>query len=234
MEKEPKTFIEAYRAWREKYGFTHEQVMWFHTLCFSFYVYVIVAFYTAGINGMLISRQVNVTVGYVSLVLILLSMAMSSICYFWNFADRYLQYRKYFGVVGFMFAFVHFVISFTLIQTWAGIDKFLANPENIIPFYTGLGSLLLLTFLTVISYHWAIKAFGAEWWRRLLRFGYLALILGVVHTAARGGGDWMLWLTGKADYLFPPFGLLMATGTIVIILLRIAMYIDIKRNHLRK
>lgn len=206
--------------------------MWFHTIVLSVYVYIVVAFYTGGVGGLFLSRQVNISIGYVGMVFILLSMAMSSICYFWNFADHYLSYRKYFGVVGFVYSFIHLIISLTLIQVRIGLGPFLMNPENILPFYAGLASLLLLFFLTVISHGEAIRKLGGGLWRRLMRFGYLALILAVVHTAARKLPDWVMWSTGNADFLLPPFGLIMLVGTIVVILLRILMYFDIKKKNL--
>ncbi len=215
--------IQSYRESREKWGLSHEQTMWLHSILLSLYVYVVVAFYTSGITGFLVSRQVNISIGYVGLIFLLLSMGMSSICYFWNFADRYLAYRKYFGILGFVYSLIHFVISFTLIQVRTGFGLFLQDPSNTLPFFTGLSSLLILLTLTVLSHRIPMRWLG-KWWRRIMRFGYLALILAVLHTAARQGGEWIGWITFQREYVLPPFGLLMFIATCVVLLLRALMW----------
>ncbi len=218
--------IQNYRDARVNWGLTQEQVMWMHSILLSFYVYIVVAFYTSGITGFLVSRQVNISIGYIGLIFILLSMAMSSICYFWNFADRYLAYRKYFGILGFVYSLIHFVISFTLIQVRTGFIPFLQDPSNTLPFFAGLSSLVILFVLTSLSHRIPMRWLG-PWWRRIMRFGYLALILAVVHTAARQGGEWIGWISFQREYLLPPFGLLMFIATAVVLLLRVIMWYGI-------
>lgn len=223
-------FVEKYRAWREEKGISHEQAMWIHVVGLAFYLYVIICFYTAGIRGLFEPKFVNIAIGYVSMFLILLSMGMSSICYFWNFADRYLMYRKHFGIVGFIYAAMHFGLSLLLVQKWVGLPAFFANPKTPFPFTTGLISLLVLAFMTVISHRLAIRYLGGPLWRALLRGGYLAIIFAVLHTAARKGEVWWLWVTGQANYILPPMGLLVFVAMIVVLGLRVGMEIDIRRK----
>lgn len=180
--------------------------------------------------GVLHTRVANTALGYSAYMLILLAMAMSSICYFWNFADKYMIYRKYLGIMGSIYALLHFILSLLLILERTSLTDFILNPRNTVPFITGFISLVLLLFLTSISYAWAAKLLGGKLWRALLRLGYAAVILSVIHMSWRNMESWGEYLSGDTLMLFPPLSMLISVVTLVILFLRLIMQYDLSQK----
>ena len=229
------SLISKYESWLEQQGVSHETVLWTNSIIVSVYVYIVVALYIGGIEGLGELRLVNKATGYVGYILILLSMAMSSFCYFWNFADKYMLYRKYLGVVGALYACFHFVFSLYLIMRFTTLTEFILNPDNTAPFFLGLAATVVLVFLIVISFKWAVTVLGGTLWRNLLRLGYLAVIFSILHLCWRSVGDWVAWLQQENGILLPPMSLLMALVTGVILFLRLLMQWSImKKVHMKQ
>ncbi|MCX7996626.1 MAG: ferric reductase-like transmembrane domain-containing protein [Patescibacteria group bacterium] len=222
--------IKAYREWRDMKGITHEDAMWFQAIVFAVYIYILTALYIGGIRGLLLPQFVEIALGYTSLVLLLCAMGMSSICYFWDFADRYMGYRKHFGVLAWLYASMHFGLMLVHAEYRVGLETYVSDPRTAGPLYASLTTLLILTFMTVISHRLAIRNLGEEMWRVLLRLGYLALMFAMARIAMTDGVSWWAWLTGDSEALLPPLGLLLFTGGLVVLTLRTAMEIH-RRIH---
>ena len=77
---------------------------------------VIFGLFYGYLHWMAIPNLLNKAVADTSVVLISLSMLFSSICYFWNFADTKIVYRKHLGLVGFAYAVVHLLLSFSALK----------------------------------------------------------------------------------------------------------------------
>lgn len=203
--------------------------LWFQSLSLASYVYIIVALYIAGLDGLVTPRYVNLALGDTATIMVILSMGMSSITYYWHVADHAMLFRKHFGIIGFVFSLFHFIFSLVLIEQHRTLTAFIWDPHNTVAFFTGLGAFIILTFMTVISHRLAVKYLGGRVWRVLLRLGYVAILLSVVHIMWRNWGEWFGWLTGKSDSLFPPMGLLITVAAVSVCILRIGMYFGTKK-----
>jgi len=60
-----------------------------------------------------------------------------------------------------------------------------------------------------------------------MRLGYAAVVLGILHIAARQGGEWLAWITFQRDAILPPFGLILFVATAVVLVLRLIMWYGI-------
>ena len=198
-------------------------VLWFQSLSLACYIYIICGLYVGGLEGLVNIKLVNIAIGHTGMLMVILSMGMSSITYFWHVADHAMLFRKYFGIIGFVFAMFHTIISLLMIGKWSTFVVFVQNPRNTVAFFTGLAALSILAFMTIISHRLAIKLFGGRVWRNLLRLGYAAILLSLVHILWRNWQEWLGWLMGRSESFVPPLGLLVTIAAITICILRLAM-----------
>lgn len=197
--------------------------LWFNVLFYSFIIFVIFALYYFAVRGSLNIWSINRVFGDVSMILIGLSFALSGICYFWDFADAFIIYRKELGVVGLGYALIHTVIALTNMHNIFPLTTFFFGKENVIPFGSALIALIMYIGMVIISNRYLIRKIGGQTWRRLLRVGYIAYILSIIHFGILGYSDWLEWLVGKGSVM-PPFGLLIFIFGIFVIGLRIVLF----------
>lgn len=172
------------------------------------------------------ARLLNHTVADVSILLIGLSFALSGICYFWNFADTLIMYRKDLGLNGFYLALTHTI----LVLIRRPVSSFL-EPERIGPFMAAVLSLLIFTVMASVSNRYAITALGGVAWRRVLRFGYVAYILGLIHAGMLGIDRWIAWVlttpTSMAT-LLPPMSFMVFIFGCFVLGLRLVLQYDLR------
>lgn len=164
--------------------------------------------------------DLNRSVAFTAMIVIGLSFALSGLCYFWNFVDTKIVYRKYLGIVGWVVLLMHFVISIALIPERFPFPEYYI--EHIVPFIFGLAGLFGITFMAVISHKHFIAKFGGVKWRKLLRLGYWFYLFGVIHYAIRGFEFWGRWMR-EMDSL-PPLSMLATIFALWVFGLRIALW----------
>lgn len=147
------------------------------------------------------------------------SFAMSGFCYYWDFLDKKIIYRKYLGVIGFIYALAY---SLTLVildpeRYFYHLLDNLYDPEIIL----GLSAMTIFTFMFVISRTKIMLSLGPQLWRKLLRVGYLAYFLLVVRAWYIEKDLWYDWFSALEG--FPPPRLLMAAFAILVVLFRISI-----------
>lgn len=213
-----------YRAWREARGVDHETAMWGQAIVFAVYIYLLCAMYLGGVNGLLQPKFVLAAAGYTWLILLLCAMGMSVVCYYFGFPDVYMAYRKHLIILAWVYAVMHFALTLILAESAMGLDVFMALPAASASFLIQITTLVILTFLTVISHRLSIRYLTGPMWRAMLRLGYLALLFGVAGDALVQGESWWNWLTSRADSLFPPLGLIVFMGAAAIAGMRWAMH----------
>lgn len=201
------------------------------TLIFSLAVFVSVCMYylltEIGFGLEMINKSLSTT----AVFMMGLSFAMSGIAYFWDFADKKISYRKYLGLIGYYYIFWHAVVSlyyYFLADTTLGkFDVFnnwsftFFEVNNIFAFVSGLVAFGIFTFMALISNKYAMRFLGKRW-RPILRIGYIAIFLGMIHVAIKSFPVWVLWITGGMG-LLPPMSLLTVVFISSVILLRIVM-----------
>src|SRR3989344_2696076 len=147
--------------------------LWVRIIIFSILVFGLVIGYlylTGGYGFLIVANQ---AAGETGLLVMGLSMALSGLSYFWNFADRFIQYRRYLGVVGFGFALYHGLYSFAnyFISENGGarFDLFYNFPvlgtmvSNIWAFSFGLTALLIFAGMAAVSNNQGMRLLG-KWW----------------------------------------------------------------------
>ncbi len=159
-------------------------------------------------------------------LLISLSMLMSALAYFFNFADRLVIYRKYIGVVGFFFALYHLFLSRLVLQNL--LNNF-AWQNWQWPILTGLLAFLIFALMAIISNQLAIRLLGAKLWRLILRTGYLGLILVLLHVFLLKSARWLSWL--KDGMQTPPaLSLIVTILILLVVLVRIVLEWSLRRR----
>lgn len=168
----------------------------------------------------------NQSVAWTSVILIGLSFALSGICYFWDFADTKIIYRKHLGVVGYHYGIIHFLLTIYIIAQRSNIFEYFASDELFWPFLLGVLALMYFAFMTMISSQYLVHELGSHRWRVLLRIGYVAFFLVVLHYGIQSWPYWVRWWEKKT---FPPsISLVIFVFSILVFVLRLALEIHVR------
>jgi DMSO/TMAO reductase YedYZ heme-binding membrane subunit len=202
----------------------HPPSLWRNTIIFSIILSILIGLYFYAYRGTFTLSTANRVLGEVAIILIGLSFVLSSICYFWNFADHYISYRKQLGVVGFAYAVIHtLVIIFYLDPIFTNFAEYLEQPA-FLSYSLALAALIMYTGMIVISTQTMIHKIGGKLWRELLRAGYIAYVFSILHYILLSYDFWLRWFTERRTFL-PPFGLITTLFGILVILMRLALMI---------
>lgn len=179
-------------------------------------VFIFVIFTTS--SGQVSLRIFNRSAAWTSVILIGLSFFLTSICYFWNFADRFIIYRKHLGLIGFYFGALHMLLILFSLSKRVNIFNYFLSEGHFTPFIFGYSALLIFTMMAFISNRYAAHELGGKRWRQFLRVGYIGLIFAVVHFYLLSAGRWS------------PVGIVVLVFVSVVLLLRIALEISVRRK----
>lgn len=125
--------------------------------------------------------------------------------------DGLLLYRKWLGMIAFILAYVHTLITLFFLPDRFPASRFtFDNPA----FVFGLSCLLVLTVLFVYSFQQAIDSLKRKFWWKLQNWGLrIAFVLGVLHTVIVKLPYWQRWVLGGETSimgtLLPPAGLII-------------------------
>ncbi|HHH12547.1 MAG TPA: hypothetical protein ENJ77_01575 [Candidatus Moranbacteria bacterium] len=156
-------------------------------------------------------------------VLIGYSFLLSGVCYFWDFWDRQIIYRKHMGLTGFWLVVGHAVLTMAL-PSFSAAGFF--SPENIVAFLLALAALGILIMMAAISNRLAATELGPKRWRALLRTGYLAYFFALGHFAIKKYSLWQDWW--EAGSAAPPLSLVVAVFVLAVFLMRAALEISLR------
>lgn len=192
---------------------------------FSFMILVVLGLLNLLQHGSFSLRYLNHSIAWTSVIIIGLSFALSGICYFWNFADRQILYRKHLGVAGFHYASIHFFLSLYLLSKRANILNYFSSSDHFWPFFFGTVGLIYFSFMTAISNQHAAHELGGLRWRKLLRLGYIAFIFALIHILLLRWGNYVEWWN-SGQYL-PTVGIVLLAFALLVLLLRVALSISV-------
>ena len=156
------------------------------------------------------------TTGLVGLVLLTISLLVTPLRKLtgWN---ALIAVRRNFGVLGFFYIAVHFLIFFW----WDRAGSVSSTVEEIVErqyLWFGFGALVLMIPLALTSMDGMVSRLGAKRWKRLHRLAYVVVVAGVVH----------YYLLVKSDIRQP-----LAFAIIVGVLLAyriVAHYVELRRE----
>jgi DMSO/TMAO reductase YedYZ heme-binding membrane subunit len=215
-----------YPTWHKKtiqaLGPISETALYVRTLVFGLIVFGLTYAYTAkmGIPGVL-----NKSIADTAIILIGLSMLLSGICYFWNFFDTKIVYRKQLGLVGFGFGLVHIGLSFSALTSLLSAATWTKGiPWN---WLTGVLATLIFIIMTISSNQYSAAHLGGKTWRMILRTGYLAVALILVHVVLLKSSRWLTWYQAGMK-TWPSLSLIVTGFMVIVILMRLALWWSLK------
>lgn len=200
--------------------------LWWDIIIYSIMIMIVVGIYYFVQRGSFSLYSANRVFADVSLLLIGLSFALSGICYYWNFADHFIIYRKQLGVVGFSYAVLHASISLFLPHAKPFLFYYFSS-ENMLSSVFAIVALIMYLGMIIVSTKYVIQQIGGQTWRKLLRVGYIAYFLSILHFGLILYEPWILWLTGQAKTFLPPFSLFVFLAGVAVLLLRIFLWISL-------
>ncbi len=194
--------------------------VWLNAWAFSLVVFVFISaynfMYTERLSTFLWIRS-SADAG---MILIGLSFALSGLCYFWNFMDSKIKYRKDLGLNGFYLVLVHsiYLMFFSTRTPWYGYFE----SSYLAPTLFALGAVVIFVVMTWSSTKMGVKILGGKNWRRVLRTGYLAYIFSLFHLGLLVYGDWLAWVDERG---LPPFSLVVFVFGVLVLLLRLILFL---------
>ncbi len=172
-----------------------ENKLWYDSFWFGCAIFLGTFLYLYLQVGELSLQVVNRAFAWTSIILIGLSFALSGICYFWDFADKYIVYRKHIGIVGFLAALLHGLISYLSLSSKVRDPlATLAAGSSFYPTLFGMLALFIFAIMIVASNQFVIHELGPKKWRLVLRFGYVGFIFAIVHFVLLELDAWNEWI----------------------------------------
>jgi len=204
--------------------------LWSDIIVYSLILFTVVSGYYFIQRGTYDFGIFNQVLSNVGMLLVGLSFALSGICYFWNFADHFIIYRKELGVVGFGYVFVHGLLSLFFLPEYRPILFYYFENETILAFLFALIAIVIYVMMIIISTKTMIHKIGGHNWRTLLRVGYIAYVFSLIHMWLNSYSFWLRYLSGQGQSPMPSFGLLTFLAGIFVIILRIAVWISTSKK----
>lgn len=198
------------------------------TIVYSIIVFFVVFGYYLVLTPEVTVRVINRIIADLSFIMIGFSLMLSSVCYFWDFADKFIIYRKHLGLVGFGYMIIHVAISLFYSGYFPLISYYLSD-SRIMSFTTAALATVIFFIMALISNRTSIQKIGPKRWKALMRIGYIGYALALFHFAQKGLPAWGFWFTGKGA-LFPAFSLLVFLMGVVILVMRIALWIKTRQK----
>jgi sulfoxide reductase heme-binding subunit YedZ len=126
------------------------------------------------------TAKVELSTGYTTLLLLILSLAITPLRRLFPRLSWLIKFRRLLGLFAFFYATVHML---TYVALYAGFDV-PTMLDDIVKrrFITvGVAAWLLLVPLALTSTNWAIRKLGGKRWNLLHKLVYIAAICGVIH-----------------------------------------------------
>ncbi len=176
-------------------------------------------------SAMGIPNVINKSAADTAILLMGFSMLLSSLCYFWNFFDHLIVYRKHLGLIGFAFGIAHIALSFSMLtgllqpSTWQNGAMW--------PGLTGVIATVIFTVMAIVSDRNIAMLIGGKLWRPILRTGYIAVIFIWLHVVLLKSGRWITWYNGGMKTL-PSMSLLVTIFMVIVLVMRILLEVSIR------
>lgn len=190
---------------------------------FLFDALSIYLFFRRGYYDLYISNKIFAGVSAVLLGIVILIGPGSRL---FSFPDRYIQYRKELGIIAFILALIHGIVSFFFLPSKFPQSGFLDTLN--MPFIFGLAATVILTGIFLISNDWATNALSRKKWWRLQYWGVrFSFALVMLHVFIMKWSGWVAWYRagGGEEIVHPEWpgaGLLVGWFMAFVILIRLA------------
>lgn len=196
--------------------------LWIHSILFATIIYVLLAEYIFIQKGYLNIFFLNEAVGGTASIMIGLSFAFSGFCYYFDFLDTKIAYRKYFGLVGFWCAFLYTIVL-SLLYPQKYIFGLSHHVWSVDILFGGI-ALIIFAVMAIVSTRSIMMRLGVHNWRRILRLGYLALVLLIIRAVIVEGSIWRVWFA--RPYSLPPLRLVGTAFAVIVLFFRGSMLVS--------
>ncbi len=221
-------FKEKFENITSKIGDYRPAKAWIYAIIFSVFIFLVASLYLFIWRKPYNLASANKAFADSAVILISISFALSGLCYFWNFVDTKIIYRKHLGVIGFIFGAIHIALTMFFLPNNFAFPKWIF--QNKISFIAGTSAFLIFLFMAAISNRYSVMKIGGKKWRLALRYAGYTAILGVaLHILALKRGYWLKWLADWKSSL-PSLSLVVFIIIAVIFILRFSLFISEKRK----
>ena len=126
------------------------------------------------------TANITFTTGYTTLLLLILSLAITPVRSLSPHLSWLVRFRRLLGLFAFFYGTLHLL---TYVALYAGFDihAMLADIEKRRFITMGVAAWLLLVPLAATSTNWSIRKLGGKRWQSLHRLVYLAAVCGIIH-----------------------------------------------------
>jgi sulfoxide reductase heme-binding subunit YedZ len=126
------------------------------------------------------TANITFTTGYTTLLLLILSLAITPVRSLSPRLSWLVRFRRLLGLFAFFYGTLHLL---TYVALYAGFDihAMLADIEKRRFITMGVAAWLLLVPLAATSTNWSIRKLGGKRWQSLHRLVYLAAVCGIIH-----------------------------------------------------
>jgi sulfoxide reductase heme-binding subunit YedZ len=126
------------------------------------------------------TANIELTTGYNTLLLLILSLAITPLRSLSPRLSWLIRFRRLLGLFAFFYGTLHLL---TYVALYAGFDvnTMLADIEKRRFITMGVAAWLLLVPLAATSTNWSIRKLGGKQWNRLHKLVYLAATCGIIH-----------------------------------------------------
>lgn len=169
---------------------------------------------------------INKATAETAILLIGLSFLLGPLCKIFPFISRYLYFRRYFGLVGFVTVLVHIVLSLLQFTSRFPLKWYFDHIWGVV---AAIVSTVIFLILALSSSNKVIQKLGGKQWKTVQRLGYAAVIFALIHIGIASYSRWMMWLGGKVT--MPNSFVVFVFGVIVIIARLLALIIDKGNNY---
>ena len=201
---------------------------WVFAIIFSVFIFFAASLYLFIWRRPYNLASANKALADSSVILIGVSFALSGLCYFWDFVDTKIIYRKHLGVIGFLFAFLHIIISVFFLPQNFTFPKWIF--ENKIAFDFGVLAFIIFLLMALISNRYSVMKLGGKKWRLVLRYsGFIAFLAVAAHIFALKYKYWLKWLADWKSSL-PSLSMIVFVIIIAIFILRFSLFVAEKKK----
>lgn len=190
--------------------------LWIHSILFAIIVYILLVGYVFIQNKYLTVSFLNEAIAGTANIMIGISFAFSGFCYYFDFLDTKIAYRKYFGLVGFWCAFFY-AGALALLHPQKYIFGLSRHIWSVDILFGGI-ALSIFAVMAFISTRSMMIRLGAVNWRRILRAGYLALTLLIIRAVVLEGMLWQMWFYNPVT--LPPLRMIHTLFSLLVLLFR--------------
>lgn len=126
------------------------------------------------------TANIELTTGYDTLLLLILSLAVTPVRKFVPRLGWLIKFRRLLGLFAFFYGTVH-MLAYVALYAGFDVNAMIADVSKRRFITIGAATWLLLLPLAATSTNWSIRKLGGKNWNRLHKLVYVAAVCGIVH-----------------------------------------------------